>query len=209
MTTKQAATVLGYIISPLILPPLFFWWMAVGLGWPAMAVAIATALPLVFLGLLPLAVIAWMVIWGDARSLEVRDRTKRLPAFLWAVGFGVAGVVAATLLSWPHPGVMPALLAIFPVNSVLLAVINTRTKISVHSASIAATAAISVWMVARHGFAAPFATAAAISTPLVMWSRVAAGAHTRNQVLLGALFGLVLPVTELYLFTAVGWLRIP
>jgi PAP2 superfamily len=204
----RLATAIGYIISPLLLPPLFFWWVSAGLGWPAPAVLKAAGLALVFLGILPLILIIRMVATGQAKTIEVRDGTKRLPAFLWAVAFGIAAILVATRLEWPEPAVIPALLLVFPINSILLALINTQTKISIHSASIAATAAMSLWIVSVAAHPEAFALAALAATPLVMWSRVASGAHTRNQVLLGALFGILLPVAELYLMTAVGWLSL-
>ncbi len=205
---RRFATAIGYIISPLILPPLFFLWLTHGLAWPRDATIQATTLALIFLGILPLILIIWMVRTGEAQTLEVRDRTKRLPAFAWAVAFGIVAVVAAANLNWPQTGVMPILLTVFPINSVLLAAINTRTKISVHSASIAASASMSTWCAAAATLGPAFPIAAAITTPVIMWSRVAAGAHTRNQALLGALFGVFLPLAELYLFTQVGWLRL-
>jgi hypothetical protein len=205
---KTFATAIGYVISPLILPPLFFLWLSDSLAWPPAVVAQATTLALVFLGILPLGLIIWMVKTGEAKTLEVRDRTKRLPAFAWAVAFGIAAVAVAANLDWPQAGVIPVLLTVFPINSVLLAAINTRTKISVHTASIAASASMSTWCAAAAGLGPAFPIAATIATPVIMWSRVAAGAHTRNQVLLGALFGVFLPLAELYLFTEVGWLRL-
>ncbi|MFT5144591.1 MAG: hypothetical protein ACI80V_001365 [Rhodothermales bacterium] len=205
---RRLATAIGYVISPFLLPPLFFWWVAAGLAWPSAAVQKAAGIALVFLSILPLILIIRMVLTGQAKTLEVRDGTKRLPAFLWAMAFGIAAVIAATQIDWPQPAVIPALLLVFPVNSMLLALINTQTKISIHSASIAATAAMSLWIATEAGLPTTFALAAAAATPLVMWSRVAAGAHTRNQVLLGALFGILLPLAELYLMTAVGWLNL-
>lgn len=196
------------MISPLILPPLFFLWLSDGLAWPPRDVVEATFIALVFLGILPLLLIIRMVRTGEAKTLEVRDRTKRLPAFAWAVAFGIAAVAVAANLDWPQTGVIPVLLTVFPINSVLLAAINTRTKISVHSASVAASASMSTWCAAAASLGPAVPIAATIATPVIMWSRVAAGAHTRNQVLLGALFGVFLPLAELYLFTEVGWLRL-
>lgn len=201
-------TAVGYVISPLILPPLFFWWLSDGIQWPGEAVLKATGIAFFFLGLLPLLLIIRMVMTGEAKTLEVRDRTKRLPAFAWSVVFGIIAVGVSANMEWPRPAVLPALFAVFPINSILLAAINTRTKISVHSASIAASASMSTWCAAVAAIGPAFPIAATIATPIVMWSRVAAGAHTRNQVLLGALFGVLLPVGELYLFSSVGWLQL-
>jgi hypothetical protein len=207
-TSTRFPTAVGYVISPLILPPLFFWWLAQGIAWPTEAVFKATAIAFVLLGLAPLILIVWLVISGEAKTLEVRDRTKRLPAFAWAIGFGLVAVVVSANVSFPQPSVLPALFAVFPINSLLLAAINTRTKISVHAASIAASASMSTWCAAVATIGPAFPIATAIATPIVMWSRVAAGAHTRNQVLLGMLFGVFLPLGELYLFSAVGWLNL-
>lgn len=198
---------IGYLINPLVLPPLFFGWLTGSMAWPSGAVWKATGLAALFLGLLPLITVLVLIAFGGARTLEVRDRAKRTPAFLAAVGFGVGAVLAAAWLEWPQQNVLPALLAVFPINSALLAAINQRTKISVHSASVTAFASMGLWSSVAAGLPAALPAAIAVAAPAVMWARVRDQAHTVRQVLLGALFGILVPAAELYLFTAVGWLR--
>lgn len=192
----------------MVLPPLYFWWVTSGLGWPAPAVWRATGIALVFLGLLPLLLVLFMVLFGRARTLEVRDRRLRTPAFLVSVGFGLGAAALAARLDWPSAGVVPALLLIFPANSALLGLINLRTKISVHCASVAAFAVMGLWMVVAAKLPSGLVVAVGISLPVVMWARVTDDAHSIRQVILGALFGLLVPLAELYALTAVGWLRI-
>ena len=193
----------------MVLPPLFFWWLTTGLAWPAQAVWRATGIALGFLGLMPLALVAYMVLRGPARTLEVRDRALRTPAFVASVGMGLAAVIVAARLQWPEAGIIPALLLVFPLNSALLGVINLKTKISVHCASVAAFAVMGLWMAVAAGLSVRPVVIAAIALPLVMWARVTDEAHSVRQVILGAIFGLLVPLAELYALTAVGWLRIP
>ncbi|MBO6575714.1 MAG: hypothetical protein JJ896_11990 [Rhodothermales bacterium] len=200
------AWVVGYVVNPMVLPAAFFGWLTWALSWPVEDAWKAVGIAVLFLGVAPLTLVLWLVVSGEARTLEVRDRKKRLPAFAVSVLFGIGAVWAASAGEWPTTNLLPALFAVFPINSTLLLLINLRTKISVHVASVAATAAMGLWMVFGADLPAAYPVAAALFTPVLMWARVRDDAHSRNQVMLGAAFGFIVPALELWLFTRVGWL---
>ena len=202
----RLAVVVSYVINPLVLPPVFFWWLGDSLDMPAEVTWTLVGLAVGFLGLLPLCVVAWMVWRGRAETLEVRDRSKRLPIFLWTVGFGAT---AAFLADAVVPGVgAGALFAVFPLNAAVLALINRRIKVSIHAAGIAGLASMSGWFAWLAALDSGMTFWALVAVPLVMWARVRSDAHTLGQVILGMAFGVLVPVLELFALAALGWLAL-
>jgi hypothetical protein len=203
----KVAWALGYLINPMILPPALFWWLTAGLGWEPDAVLAAVLLVAFFLGLVPISLVGWLVYRGKAETVEVRDQHKRLPAFIAAFLSGVTAILVAALMDWPVAGVLWPLLAIFPLNTAILAAINTRTKISIHVSSLTGFTSMSFWLALRVGLSTALPIGAILATPVLMWARVRAKAHSEREVIYGAFFGFLMPIAELYLLTAVGWLR--
>ncbi len=204
----RVANALSYVLNPLVLPPVGFGLVQWHLGAGALEIAWTVAVSLLFFCLVPLLYVVDMVRTGRAESLEVRDRASRLRPFLvgivsYLTGMAVLGVTVDTAKA-----LILSIAALFPVNTLLLLLINLRWKISIHMATMAGFVsillfvALTVWRGLPADWEAAL-TAATVSPlllllPLLMWARVRVRAHTPGQVLGGAAFGLLAPLAELY-----------
>ncbi len=204
----QTAWVLGYLVNPMVLPPALFWWMTAGMGWDSDSIVAVTLLVAFFLGLIPISLVGWLVFRGKAETVEVRDQTKRMPAFIATFLSGFAAILVAAYMDWPSDGIVAPLLVVFPVNTALLALINTRTKISIHVSSLTGFTSMSLWIAVGLGLPMTLPIAAIVASPILMWARVRAKAHSEWEVFLGAIFGFLMPIGELYLLASVGWLQL-
>lgn len=108
------------------------------------------------------------------------DRRQRAPIFL--VILGSVGTGAALMIAAARPGILLAMLALWAMTVVLLAV-NTVWKISVDAAVASAVVAM---LAAVH---APWWTAGYVMVAAVCWSRVALAYHSVAQTVAGASLG--------------------
>jgi membrane-associated phospholipid phosphatase len=204
----HAANALSYVLNPLVLPPVGFGLILWHFGAPGLEIALVTGVALVFFCLVPLVYVIRMIRRGEAETLEVRRRESRLKPFLvgitsYAVGMAVMAAVGTTAVAF-----LVALALLYPINTALLVLINLRWKISVHMTSLAGFVSIllfvslTVWRglppTAEAVLTAVTVAPLLVLLPLMMWARVRVEAHTVGQVVAGALFGLVVPVVELY-----------
>ena len=205
----RLANAVSYILNPLALPPIAFTLIDAHFGATPAELAWTLGVSTVFFCVVPLLYVLGMVRQGRADSLEVRARERR-PAPLLV---GVASYALGTLLLWrtvegPALPLIVAFAALFPINTLVLLLINTRWKISIHMTSLAGFVgvllftALTVWrdLPADVEAALTLATVGplVLLVPLLMWARVRVGAHTRGQVLAGAAFGLLVPQVELW-----------
>ena len=205
----RLANAVSYLLNPLVLPPISFALIDAHFGAGPAGVAWTFGVSLVFFCLVPLLYVVGMVRTGRADSLEVRRRERRLGPFL----VSVASYLAGALLLWrtvegPALPVIVAFAALFPLNTAVLLLINTRWKISIHMTSLAGFVgvllftALTVWrdLPADVEAALTLATVGplVVLVPLLMWARVRVGAHTPGQVFAGAAFGLLVPQAQLW-----------
>ena len=205
----RAANAVSYVLNPLVFPPVAFALIAAhfGAGWREAAWTFGVSLA--FFCLLPLFYVMGMIRRGRTESLEVRERSARLEPLL----VGMASYAVGALLLWatvegPALPVIVAFAALFPVNTALILLINTRWKISLHMTSLAGFVgvllftAMTVWRDLPAGVEAALTVATVVPlvplVPLLMWARVRVGAHTVGQVVAGAVFGLVVPQVQLW-----------
>ena len=207
------ATVVSYVVNPLILPPLVYGLVLSHVGAPAADVATGAAIGAVFLGVIPLAHVGWMRIRGDIGSLEIRDRSKRTEPFLVVLGAGLAALLLVGVLDLRGQVLLGALLGCHLLNTALLMGITRWWKISVHCASVAGAVG-TLAFVRYHVPGAVMDTAvigrAVLGTglvlvPLLLWARVRIRANTLEQATAGTVLGLVAPYLELFVMgTAMG-----
>jgi len=199
------ATVVSYVVNPLVLPPALFGLVLLHVGAPTEQVWEGTVIGLVFFGLFPLLYVGWMRVRGQIRSLEIRDRTKRFGPLL--VGFlsGCAAYAAFLATDFVGRELIAAIVACHVLNTVLLAAVTLRWKISIHCTAVAGVVAV-LWFAHGHVDGTLLSTpvwgrlllgGGLLLVPLMAWARVRSGAHTRAQVTGGSLFGLLAPYLEL------------
>lgn len=208
------------MVNPLIMPPILFGLVLAHLGAPAVEISRAVAIGFIFFFAIPLGLALRAVRAGRAVSIEMEERAGRTGPYLG----GAASAAAATIpLAWFGTtafALLAAVIACHALNALLFATINLRWKISLHSAAVAGFVSILLFVT---GFAPAGVTdgaGSALLSPggivallplllLVMWARVRRGAHTTGQTVAGALFGLTVPYSQLFLLEQAGLLVLP
>ena len=205
----HAANAVSYFLNPLVFPPIAFALIDhhFGAGWAEVAWTFGVSL--VFFCLLPLLYVVGMIRAGKAESLEVRERSARLgPLLVGIASYAVGALLLALTVDGPALPLIVAFAALFPINTAVILLINTRWKISLHMTSLAGFVgvllftALTVWRDLPAGVEAALTVATVAPlvalVPLLMWARVRVGAHTVGQVVAGAAFGLVVPQAQLW-----------
>ena len=206
------ARVLSHTVNPLVLPPLLLGLVLAHLGAPLSEIGWAVSVGVAFCALLPLAYVARLLRARRVRSLEIPERARRRGPLL----VSVVAYLGAPAVLWTTAETAAALLAILvglhAGNTALILVVTLRWKISIHTAALGSF--ISMLMFVAQTPWPELALEATLLSPgavsglllllgALMWARVRLGAHTPAQAAGGALFGLVLPYTELSML-AVG-----
>lgn len=204
----HAANVLSYVFNPLVLPPVGFGLILWHFGAPGREIAWIVAVSLVFFCLVPLAFVIRMIRRGEAESLEVRHQERRLKPFLVGMASYATGMLVMALTGTTAVPFLVALALLYPLNTAVIVLINLRWKISVHMTSLAGFVSILLFVSMTVWRTLPPAAEAVLTVvtvapllvllPLLMWARVRVEAHSPGQVVAGALFGLIVPVVELW-----------
>ena len=193
------------LVNPLTIAPVLFGLVGVhaGLGesLPGMMLTAIGGYVLV-----PLSFLVWLQRSGRIATIEARDRERRSGA-LW-IGAGLLAL-AGMATSWTagaEYGPIPAIAGLLVLNVLMAAAINERFKISLH---VAAAAGLFSFLTALHLISGrpipggPWVLGTTLLlVPLLMWARMADGAHSRHEVVAGCLFGLLLPALELWVLDA-------
>ena len=139
------------------------------------------ALAALFVCVVPLMLLLVLVRLGKVTDHHVSDRKQRAPVLLMALGSIVAGLLVLEAAGAPKSVIAMVLAVVGGV--VVLAAVSPFWKISGHAAAISSSAVIAVLMLG------PAWLPLLLLIPAVAWSRVVLRAHTRAQVVAGALFG--------------------
>lgn len=198
------ATIVSYVVSPLVLPPLVYGTVLAHVGAARTEVLWGAGIGLVFLALVPLAYVGGMRLQGRIESLEIRDRSKRTEPFLVVLAAGVVAFGAVLGVEMTGRRLLAALIGCHVLNTSLLFLITTRWKISVHCASVAGAVATLVFVqvhVSGTVLDAPMVgggllVGGILVGAVMIWARVRSGAHTPWQAVAGTGLGLA-PYGEL------------
>ena len=139
------------------------------------------ALAALFVCVVPLMLLLVLVRLGKVTDHHVSERKQRAPVLLMALGSIAAGLLVLEAVG--APGSVIAMVLAVVGGVVVLAGISPFWKISGHAAAISSSAVIAVLMLG------PAWLPLLLLIPAVAWSRVVLRAHTRAQVVAGALFG--------------------
>ncbi len=139
------------------------------------------ALYLVIAVLIPLLDLLWLVERGRISDWHLADRRHRRRPF--AVSIACSTFALLLLVKLGAPPVFVALVRAALLQAVLLFLITLAWQVSIHSATMAALATLSVLALGTQ------ATGVVILVPVVGWARVHLGRHTVAQVAAGTFVG--------------------
>jgi membrane-associated phospholipid phosphatase len=193
---SNAGARLAQVVSIVCLPPLMAIATIVALSShaisdPAEAARVALVSSL-FVAVIPCAYVAYLLRGGKIDGgLDLALREERLRPYLVGAASNILGLLALVLLSAPQT--VSLLVLAYATNSLVMAAITQRWKISAHAAGAAMplTALISAFGAG--------ALPLAVIVPVVCWARVRAQMHTVAQVSAGALLGFTMTWIELAL----------
>ncbi len=155
--------------------------------WALTDIALVVALPLLF--------VVWLVQTGRVSSIDLPQRHERARPYCVAI---LSAILAAGLsFAFDAPRALTVLLGALAIQTLILSVVTTWWKISLHTAAMAGAAAIG-WHVAG-----PATLVIAALIPLVAWARIALGRHTLAQTIAGTLVGGVIYTGALLFMPAV------
>lgn len=197
----MVATVVSYVINPLILPPILFACVLFLFGASSGEIWQTFGIASLFFCIIPLIYLVIAVFRGEIETLEVRTRERRFrPLMVGIVAYAI-GVLILFLTVDTARSLITLLAVIYPLNGVFLMLITMKWKISVHMSGFAAFVAVLFYLYTM-GKLVPtsvlFVLIALI--PILMWARVRSGAHTFAETVGGTLFGLCMVWLQLSLF---------
>ncbi|MDE2997252.1 MAG: hypothetical protein OXT73_11055 [Bacteroidota bacterium] len=209
--SNRVAWLVGMLINPLTLAPVLMGLIGVHAGLTGEEV---TLLVLVATGgylVLPVLMLLYMKKRGRIQSLEARDPSERRgPLYMGVVILLVAGA-ACVMVVGSEKRLFCIASGVLILHLLLAIWITPRIKLSLHTASAAGLLSMIVALEWFAGHLMPLGGALylilALIIPLVMWARLADGAHTRAEVVAGLLFGLFLPPGLLWLLD-MAWLLV-
>lgn len=207
--TDGVAALLSFSLNPLLMSALAVGLVATGYDAPQTEVWAVIGLSMMFMFVMPLFYLLSLHRTGRVESLSVRERMDRrwpmiisivLMIILFPSLLAVAQTTSAAVLS---------VAGIYLVNTVLLLMITVRLRISLHAAGLASFIAISAVFGAMSSFdgipgGATLFALAVVALPLLSWARIRRHEHETGEVLLGILFGLVVPTLELAFLVMTG-----
>jgi hypothetical protein len=186
-TTRRIARAITEIFAPANLAAallLGIAWHAAPSGRSAVLWGLGAAL---FAAVLPLVYLIVAMRRGQVTDLHVRKREQRpgpMLLILCSVGFGTFLLALAGA-----PRELVALIAAMAIGVGSATLVTLWWKISVHVAVVAGTVTI---LLLVFGWAT---IPAVVLIPLVAWSRIALGDHTRWQTICGAALGFIVAGT--------------
>jgi membrane-associated phospholipid phosphatase len=207
------ATAVTYLLNPLLLPVVGFVVVAHVQGATPIVTTWVALIGLAFFKVIPLGILAVLIRRGRIDTVEVRAREQRTIPFLLGMASMMAGALAFLLVDL-EPARLVSLLAMISVFSAgVLTVITLRWKISVHASAAGALFGLAAFFAYEQTAVVqtsidmwPVAFLAGVCIPLVGWSRVHLGAHSRGQVLAGTIFGFIMSTGPLYLLLTGGFM---
>jgi len=193
------------VVSPLIVPTTLF--VLVGLAEKlSMADLIRVGVvSAVIYCVLPLIYLFILIRKGHIQTIEARDHQSRKKPLLWG-SLLLTAAIPGMVWAWPEPTHLPFLMSsLFAFNAVILALITTKIKISLHVCSIASMVSI---MLALKWFnlidwipGAPLSWVIGVGLiALVSWARIDQTAHSNREVIWGLVYGMILPWLEIAVF---------
>ncbi|MBT8400470.1 MAG: hypothetical protein KJO98_08340 [Rhodothermia bacterium] len=210
-TADRTARAIGYILSPLTLPPILVGFAMLYFKAPSWDVLTVTAVVFGLMTAGPAIVLIWMVRTGQASTVQVTDRGARGKLLAFALAGGIGALLVVLTLDLVVARLIAVLIAAYLFNVLLLIGINRFWKISLHAAAIAGFGAAVVFIVGVRWTDAhvqlPLVIVVAVSillAAMVGWARLQQRLHSVPQVAAGWLVGALATTTELLIAYRLG-----
>ena len=202
---RSLAVGISYVVNPLVLPPLLVAILLNDAGASWLETLRVTGVVALLMTLLPGLFLLWMVRSGRAETVEVLDRRSRLLPYLFGAACGGLVLLYASYGVFTAAGLVFSISLCLLLNTAVLMLINRRWKISIHAAAVSGFVALLLTVaLIRTGGVPVYAFGLILAVPVVMWARLRSGAHSRGEVIAGAVLGLVAPAAELVALHAAG-----
>jgi len=141
---------------------------------------------------LPLITVVYMLKRGIISDFYANDRDERLLPFMATIFSYTVGTVA--LMAVGAPEQIIALMACYIVNGVVLLLITTKWKISIHASGIASPVTALVYLLGTR-----LLPLFILFLPIA-WARVELKAHDKKQVTAGAIISSVLTWLQMAIY---------
>ena len=202
---ERVARAVGYVINPLVLPPLVIGAVLVQFDAPIAEIGRATTAALLLMTVPPLGFLWWMVKTGRAAALDVVEQDERSALFLFGIACTVGAVaVLFAILETARPLIFAVGLCVV-LAAALLGVLNLRWKVSIHATAISGFVAILLYANAAVTTPSLMVGWVLPLVPLVMWARVRTRSHSIAEVMAGAGLGAAVPLLVLPSLSAAGF----
>lgn len=194
------------LVNPLTAAPMLMGVIATHAGASSDTVLRVVLTAAVGYTVLPLTLLLYMRIRGHIGTIEARDQGQRSRALKnGLVLLGVAGLACWVVADDVQRSV--AIVSLVLILHLSLAILITpRLKVSLHVASVSGMFSILLMQEWLSGIAMPLSpwiyAVLLILIPIMMWARVADGAHSRAEVTAGLFFGLFLPPLLIWMMEA-------
>jgi hypothetical protein len=202
----RLAWTLNMLINPLTAAPVLMGLIATHAGASSDTVLSVVLTAAAGYTVLPLALLSFMRVRGQIRTIEARDQGQRSRA----LKNGLVLLCVAGLACWAVADDVQRSVAIVSLVLILhlsLAIfITPRLKVSLHVAAVSGMFSILLMQEWLSGIPMPLSpwiyAMLLVLLPIMMWARVADGAHSRTEVTAGLFFGLFLPPLLIWILEA-------
>ncbi|CUT00287.1 phosphatase PAP2 family protein [Candidatus Chrysopegis kryptomonas] len=148
-----------------------------------------------FTSIFPTAFVYYLIHKGEIEHPFIPEREKRTIPYLFAVLSSFVGFLI--LLYFKANWLILASQWCYVSNTFLIMLINSRWKISAHSAGLSGPLTVLAWI---FGFKT---LPLFLLIPLVGWSRLYLKAHTFWQVVAGTVLGIFMTSSQIFLFSKI------
>ncbi len=189
---KRVAEAISFVLNPSLWTGGFLVLLAATFGPVGARRWVAAALGLTFTGLVPVGLLFVLNAKGHLSDVEMSIRSERGIVYKACAGSYAVGAAALYLVGAPWP--MWGLVMLHVPYALLLAVLNRRWKVSIHTTGLAGMWAAALVLFGLNAWWLAIVLVAAA------WARWAARAHTVGELTSGATIGFILTGGGLFLF---------
>jgi len=199
---SKLSRLISFVINPLIIPTIIFWCVGASLDLSITEQLKASAASFGIYFVAPLTYVIWLIQQGQIETWEARIHESRKMPLLLGTMMLVLGIPLMAMV-WPRDSSLGGIVAtIFALNGLILATITLRFKISLHVSTVSSAVSIigALYLssfIPDVPFGSLFLVSGGACILFVGWARVHQKAHSRSEVVWGALYGLAVPFVQI------------